>query len=237
MSSEGFHVALIVPASNTVMESDLHQHAGSTCVITTWRLFLKSVTRDAETQMLRDELPRSLRLIKTTAPRAVVFGCTSAGSLGGLAHDNKIARAIEKQSKARAITVLGSVVTQLRILKPATVAVFTPYQEELTRSITKCVSEAAYKVPISMGMEIEDNLEIGRVTPEEIASFVESNMEGVDADCVFLSCTNWRAIDAIDPLKLKLGVPVITSNQAAIESVRACVRADINKVPRIPYGG
>jgi maleate isomerase len=223
MSSEAFHVALIVPASNTVMESDLHQHTDSTCVITTWRLFLKSVTRDAETEMLRDELPRSLQLIRTTAPRAVVFGCTSAGSLGGLARDKEIARAIEKQSKAPAITVLGAVVTQLRILKPVTVAVFTPYQEELTRSVTQCVSEAGYKVPMSMGMGFVDNQEIGRVTPEEIVSFVESNMKGVETDCIFLSCTNWRAIGAIEPLKLRLRVPVISSNQAAIESVRAVV--------------
>ncbi len=220
MDPDGLHVALIVPASNTVMESDLHRYAETTCVITTWRLPLRSVTRDAEIEMLEKELPSSLKLIRTVAPQVVVFGCTSAGSLGGLLHDSETARAIESQSGAPAITVLGAVMQQLRMLKPTKVAVFTPYLEELTRSVAECVSETGYQVPLSVGMEIEDNREIGRVTPEQIVKFVESNMEGIDADCIFLSCTNWRAIDAIGPLKQRLGVPVISSNQAAIESVR-----------------
>jgi len=36
---------------------------------------------------------------------------------------------------------------------------------------------------------------------------------------LFLSCTNWRAIETIQHLQKKLSIPVITSNQAAIEIV------------------
>ena len=45
-------------------------------------------------------------------------------------------------------------------------------------------------------------------------------MEGASVDCIFLSCTNWQAIDAIAAVKARFGVPVITSNQATIEAVR-----------------
>jgi maleate isomerase len=48
---------------------------------------------------------------------------------------------------------------------------------------------------------------------------VESQIIGFAPDCVFLSCTNWRAIEAIEPLKKKLGIPVISSNQAAIDAI------------------
>jgi len=69
-------------------------------------------------------------------------------------------------------------------------------------------------------MGIRENLDIGRVTPAEIIRFVESQMEGTAADCVFLSCTNWQAVEAIGPLRRKLGIPIISSNQAAIDAVR-----------------
>jgi len=57
------------------------------------------------------------------------------------------------------------------------------------------------------------------VTPDQIVAFVESQITGFAPDCVFLSCTNWRAIEAIQPLKKRLGIPIVSSNQAAIDLV------------------
>jgi len=112
----------------------------------------------------------------------------------------------------------------LRIIHPQKIAVFTPYLEDLTSSIAKCIAERGYAVVKAVGMGIRENLHIGRVTPAEIISFVESQMEGIAPDCLFLSCTNWRAIEAGELLRQKLGIPIVTSNQAAIETVRQIAR-------------
>ena len=69
-------------------------------------------------------------------------------------------------------------------------------------------------------MGIQSNLEIAQVPPTEIIRFVESHLNSIAPDCLFLSCTNWRAIETIDALQKKLGIPVITSNQSAIATVR-----------------
>ena len=212
-------VGLIVPSSNTVMESDFHQHLPGTIVSTT-RILLEQVTRDAEFRMLEEDLPRAAQLIKTTASDIVVFGCTSAGSLDGLAYDDGIGKMLEQRAGAKAVTVIQAVLTQLRKNAPRKVAVFTPYLEDLTSSVTRCVEEAGYAIAKAKGMGIRENLAIGTVTPAEIIRFVESQMEGNTADCVFLSCTNWQAVEAIEPLGRKLGIPVISSNQAAIDTVR-----------------
>ena len=217
---KALHVALIVPASNTVMEPDFHRHADATWTISTWRIFLEAVTRDAEIRMMREELAETLRRIQTTAPDLVVFGCTSAGSIGGLAHDRELTERIERETGAKGVTVVGAMIRQLKSSRPETVAVFTPYRDELTRSVADCIAEAGYDVVTAKGMEIGDNREIGRITPVEIADFVRSNMQGIEADCVFLSCTNWRAIEAIKPLEQDLGLPVISSNQVTLESMR-----------------
>jgi maleate isomerase len=211
-------IGLIVPSSNTVMEPDFHRHFQPPDVVSTARILLESVTRDAEIDMLQD-LPRAVQSIRTTAPSVVVFGCTSAGSLGGLAHDQGISQSIEQQTGAPAVTVLQAVMRQFSLIRPRTVAVFTPYDEDLTESVAECVAEAGYPPVKAAGMGIRENLEIGKVTPAEIVAFVQSHMAGITADCLFLSCTNWRALEAIELLQSKLGLPIVSSNQAAIETL------------------
>jgi maleate isomerase len=213
-------IGLIVPSSNTVMEPDFHRLFKQGVVVSTTRILLEQVTRDAQLHMLQEGLLLAVQLIRTTAPDMVVFGCTSAGSLGGLTHDNGIRQMIEQQTGAETVTVLQAVLTQLCLMRPQKVAVFTPYLEDLTSSVAGCIAEAGYAVVKAVGMGIRDNLEIGRVAPAEIVSFVESHMRGMAADCVFLSCTNWQALQAIEPLRCKLSIPIISSNQATVETVR-----------------
>lgn len=217
-------IGLIVPSSNTVMEPDFHGCFGRSALVSTTRIFLENVTREAEMDMLENELPRATRLIRTTAPDVVVFGCTSAGALGALSYDADLGRAIEQETGSRAITVLHAVLEQLRMLRPRRVAVFTPYIDDLTAGVVRCVAEDGHTVVKSGGMGIEKNLEIGRVSPEEIIRFVESHGGGIGADCLFLSCTNWRAVEALPELQSRTGLPVITSNQAAMEAAKAIRR-------------
>ena len=202
------------------MEPDFHRQLGRTCAISTTRIFLENVTREAELRMLADELPRAIQLIKTTAPDVVVFGCTSAGALGTLDHDAGIARQIETGTGAKTITVLAAVLAQLRAIAPKKLALFTPYIEDLTQSIASSLAQAGFPPMKAAGMGIQANLEIGRVAPDEIIRFVESEIEASAPDCVFLSCTNWRAVETIERLQEKLGTLILSSNQAAINTIK-----------------
>jgi maleate isomerase len=105
--------------------------------------------------------------------------------------------------------------------------VFTPYIEDLTNSIARSLAEAGFPAIKAAGMDIKANLEIGRVTPEEILRFVESQLSGIGPDCLFLSCTNWRAIETVERLQKKLGIPIVTSNQAAIEIAKQQVKTPL----------
>jgi maleate isomerase len=82
-------------------------------------------------------------------------------------------------------------------------------------------------------MGIVENEKIARVTPEEITQFASGHLTGVDVDLVFVSCTNFRAIDVIPELQRKLRVPVCTSNQAAFDAVSDLLGLDIGSVPSV----
>ena len=65
MSSASLGIGLIVAPSNTVIEPDFHQQLAETRVSTT-RILLEQVTREAEFRMLEEDLPRGAQLTKTT---------------------------------------------------------------------------------------------------------------------------------------------------------------------------
>lgn len=210
---------LIVPSSNTVMEPDFHRVLPQALLSTT-RIFLEDVTREAELRMLSEDLPHAIRLIRTTAPDVVVFGCTSAGSLGTLQHDRALARQIAEETGAIAVTIMRAVLDQLTALLPRQLAILTPYEPELTASVAASVAEGGFPAIHVAGMGIRENLRIGRVSPAEIVAFAESQLDGLRPDALFLSCTNWRSVEALDILRSRLGIPVIASNQCAIDAVR-----------------
>jgi len=220
MPERRFGVGLIVPSSNTVMEPDFHRAFAGFATVSTTRIFLESVTRDAESDMVRNELPGATRLIRTGAPDVIVFGCTSAGSLAGLHGDRNIAAFIEEATQSKAVTVLSAVVDELLALKARRIAVLTPYTDELSHSVADCIDDAGFIVVECRGMGIVSNRDIGRVTPDEIVNFVhaEGLAENIEADCVFLSCTNWRVSEAVPILRNTLKIPMVTSNQACINA-------------------
>ena len=76
-------IALILPNTDTTLERDLQARLGGAHGVHSERVWLETVTVDAEETMLREEVPRAARYLQPIRPDAAVFGCTSAGALRG----------------------------------------------------------------------------------------------------------------------------------------------------------
>ncbi|MQA85665.1 MAG: hypothetical protein GEV03_13825 [Streptosporangiales bacterium] len=75
------------------------------------------------------------------------------------------------------------------------------------------------------GLGIDDNVKIADVPPERIVEFAVEELSGMSIDLVFASCINFRAVEAIPKLERRFGLPVVTSNQAALAAVREVLPA------------
>ncbi len=102
---------------------------------------------------------------------------------------------------------------------PRSVAVITPYVDELNAHIQLGLERRGLRVAGITGLGLTDNLAIGAVSPEHIVQFAETSLAGLDFDLLFVSCTNFRGVEARDALASQFGVPVVTSNQATIDAV------------------
>lgn len=217
-------VGLIVPSSNAVMEVDLYRALPQWSTLHTARMFLEEVNRAGEERMIFEFVPQAADSLRTVNPHLVIFGCTSAGSLYGMEFDAKITRDIAEKTKAKTIGVLTSVSEELRKIGAKRLAVITPYIKELNETIKKSLQESGYEVLSIDGMNISVNFDIAKVTPEEILSFAKEKLKGTRADCLFFSCTNLRAVDALPLLKKHFSLPIVTSNYAAIQATMRIIK-------------
>lgn len=214
-------VALLVPSSNTVMENDFHKRLPSDkYTVHTDRMYLVETTRDAELRMIHEFARPAASDLRTVIPDVFVFGCTSAGSLFGLEYDLQVCRELGELAGCPALGVINAVSTTLDSLPVSRVAVITPYVEDLTQSVSRAIQKPSRSVVAAFGMGITVNAELADPTPSDIVDFARSHLRGLDFDALFVSCTNFRALEAKDELQSTFAVPVITSNSAIISEIR-----------------
>ena len=225
---------LLVPSSNTVMEVDLYRNLPEHITLHTARMYLEETTRSAEIEMIEKFAPGAAQLIETARPDFVVFGCTSAGSLGGPEYDKEVSIKISEITGVPTIGVFSSVREALLRLKARSVAVITPYVEDINTSIKQGLEEDGFHVAAIHGMGIVVNIELATPSPEEITGFAADKLEGVEADILFVSCTNFHAMDALPLLKERFGIPVITSNSATLDAVCTMARQIQGESPFAP---
>jgi maleate isomerase len=223
-------MGLLVPSSNTVMEVDLYRGLPDRFTVHTARMYLEETTREAEQRMIDEFAPEAAASVGTARPHFVVFGCTSAGSLGGHRYDREICRRLSEVTGVPTVGVFSAVREALGRTKARSIAVITPYGDDLNASIRGGLEGDGFEVLAFHGLGITVNFELATVTPAEIAAFAVEKLKGVKADAVFFSCTNFRALEALPLLKGQLGMPVVTSNSATLEAILAMEKT-IDSVP------
>lgn len=221
---DGKRVGLIVPSTNTVMEPDLYRNLPAGTTVHTSRMLLEgSVTIEAEEMMLDVYLPECAKQIGTLQPDVVVFGCTSAGALRGPAYEQELAGEISKATGAPTVTIMGAVVDELQRIGARSIAMLTPYSEEINETIKDSLETSGFTVPYMNGMDVKGAFNIAAVSPDEIVEYVREQLEGVESDCLFVSCANLRSVDVLERIREVAGRPVVTSNQAVLEGVRKAI--------------
>lgn len=210
-------LGLIVPSSNSVMEVDFYRNLPRHITLHVARMYLKDTTVQGEEEMLDIHFPRALQDLVTVQPHAIVFGCTSAGALRGNAYDKELCRQISEVAGCPAISTVASVRAALKKRGIKRVAVITPYIDALNYRIEQSLREDGLEVIVIGGLGIDYNFAIAEVPPEEILAFALKTIDKHKVEGIFISCTNFRAMEIKDRLEYLTGLPVVTSNQAALE--------------------
>ena len=220
MSARPARVGLMIPSSNTMMEVDFARDLPPGVALHTARMYMEDTTPAGENRMLDEFALPAARDLGTARPDVVVFGCTSAGALRGNDYDTELCRRISELTEAPVVSTIGAVRTAIEASGAASVGVITPYVDELNEKIKASIEADGIDVAAITGLGITDNFQIAEVGHDEIVAFAVEALgplavEG-NIDLIFASCTNFGAMAARPAIAERLGLPVLTSNQAVL---------------------
>ena len=231
MSARPARVGLMIPSSNTIMEMDFARDLPPGTALHSARMFMQDTTAAGEIRMLDEFALPAARDLGTARPDVVVFGCTSAGALRGNDHDTELCAQISELSGAPVVSTIGAVRAAIADSGATSIGVITPYVDELNEKIRASIEADGIRVAAIAGLGITDNFAIAQVGHDDIVAFAASALGQLAAQrsigLVFASCTNFGAAAARPAIARRLGLPVVTSNQAALA-------AAVARLPALP---
>ncbi|MFW5938613.1 MAG: maleate cis-trans isomerase [Halanaeroarchaeum sp.] len=225
-------MGLIVPSSNTTNEPEFVRALPDGVSLHASRMRLADVDADSLSAMA-DDATNCASLLATADVDVVAYGCTTGSLVHGPGYDEDIEARLEAEAGVPAVATAASIKRAFEDLGVESVAVTTPYIEDLNRREAEFLEAAGYDVVAIDGLGLSSNLEIGAQDPETAAEAAR-NVDDPDADAVFISCTNYRTFEIIPELERELDKPVVTSNQATLWD--ALDRLDGSVRPTIDLG-
>lgn len=215
-------VGLLVPSSNTAVESDLRTITPADVSLHSARMWMVDASVAAVRALVDTYAWAAARDLATVRPHVSLFCCTSAGAILGAEAERELAERLRGVLGSRLITAHQATADAIRSHAPSTIAIVTPYVDEETDQVAAAKAAEGYHVVRAAGMRLTDNFDIGQVTVPQLCAFADSHLTGVEFDLLFVACTNLRTAGALRLLEERYGVPVVTSNSAL---ARAALRA------------
>ncbi len=204
-------LGLIVPSWNTVMEYEFQRMAVPSMSVHAMRI---SHTADTEENLtwMGTQVPAASKLLAHAKVEVICYGCTAGGFLKGPGYDRQIIKDIEAATGIAGATTAAAAVDALRALGAARVSVASPYEPWLNEKLRSYLKECGFEVLAIKGFGTQAH---ATFTPEQNAALV-AEVDRAEAQAIFISCSNFRTLEIIEPLEEKLGKPVVTSNSASI---------------------
>ena len=222
-------IGLIAPSANTVNEPEFQAAVPDGVTVHSARMIHETASVDNQSTMVDKSLDPAAKLA-TADVDVIVFGCTTGSLVKGAGYEEEVEATIsEAAGGIPAVATAASINRAFDALGVESLAVATPYPADLNDREAEYLEDSGYEVVTIDGLEIDSAEAKGDLTPEEAYEHGKA-VDSPEADCVFISCTNYRTFGAIEALEADLGKPVVTSNQATLWDTLRTVGVDYSGV-------
>jgi maleate isomerase len=228
-------IGVVVPVSNSNLEQDMFLLKPKDVSVHFARAggYDLDATPDSD-QMRRfalASLDDTIAALAAVKPDVILYGCTSATLAHGPAFDAQFSEAIRQRAGVPAVMAAAALVEALEYLQVWRIAFSSPYVEALNREAIAFLAECGVTT-VSQAYVGADlgNYGQGALTPEDVYD-LGRRADHPDAEALVLSCTDMRAVEAIESLERDLGKPVITSNQAMMFCAATRLGLEMSSIP------
>jgi maleate isomerase len=204
-------LGIIVPSWNTVMEYEFQRMAGDSTSVHSQRI---KHTDDSEASLrwLSTQAGGAATLLSHAKPHAICHGCTASGFLKTPADDLAQAAELSSLTGIPCTTSSSSIANALRAVGARRISVASPYEPWLNEQVARYLTEAGFEIVAIKGLGTQSH---GSISTEAVMALAREVLRP-QTEALFISCSNFRTLDIISALEQESGLPVVTSNQAAM---------------------
>jgi maleate isomerase len=214
-------IGLIVPSSNTTMETEVpellrRQAAASAHRFATHsaRLRLKQVTPEALAAM-NEQAGDAADALADAECDALMYACLVALMAGGRSRIEATERSLATRAPA-VVTAAGALAATLQGIGAQRIAMIAPYVQSLTARVALTLGQYGIEVVQSHSLEIVDNVAVGRLNPAPLPS-IAARFDLSQCDALVISaCVQMPSLAAIDAAEQRFGLPVISAATASV---------------------
>jgi maleate isomerase len=242
--SKSYRIGLIVPSSNTTMETEIPAMLARRAEIAperftfhSSRMRMKKVSPE-ELARMDAESDRCALELSDARCDALAYACLVAIMATGpkyhLKSEARLTKATEENgAPAQVVTSAGALVNGIKALGARKVSVVAPYMKPLTKLVVDYLADCGIEVVDALSLEVADNVAVGRLDPMNLVGHAgKLDIKGADA-VVLSACVQMPSLAAIQEVEDKLGLPVLSA--AVATTYELLTRLDIE--PRVPRAG
>jgi len=210
-------VGLILPSVNTVVEPEMNRMRPEGITIHGARLLIPSDISTIEAFIHMCEVgcknvEKATQELETAKVDVYAFAFTAGSFFRGSGWDEEIARRIETTGHAPCVVTSKVAVDALKAYGVKKIALVSPYAiaNELLKTY---IQQKGIEVIKMEGLSVPSAQEEGRQTLGTFEKLVKRT-DTPEAEAIFVSCTNFATMAALEEIERSLGKLVITANQA-----------------------
>ena len=234
-----YRVGLIVPSSNTTMETELPELfrrreavAPERFTFHSARMRMTRVTPEALTAMDAGSGDCAVELADADCD-VLAYACLVAVMVSGprahLAAESRLAATAGRP----VVTSAGALAAGVRALGVRRVALVAPYLPALTATVVDYLADLGIEVVDAVSLAVPDNLAVGRLDPARLPTLVD-RLDLSRAEAVVASaCVQMPSLPAVAEVEAITRKPVVT---AAIATTYAMLKA-LELEPIVPGAG
>ncbi len=205
-------MGLVVLQTDETIERDLRRMVPEEVEYLVTRVAFDTLVTPETLAAMEDRIGAAAGLFPPqTAFGCVAYCCTSAtaqigpGRIADILHGAAVTRTTTNPVKAllAACEYLG--LSQLGLL--------SPYSETVSETLRATFHVNGVETPVFGSFDVIEDARVVRIDGDSIMAGARALAATGGIEALFLSCTNLRTLDVIEPLEAELGLPVLSSNQ------------------------
>lgn len=216
-------IGLIVPSSNTTMETEVPAFmgnfaadVGATLSFHSARVRMRHV-RQEELEAMNRAAADAMDLLCDAPVEAVGYACLVAIMAMGKGYHRVAERELTAVARAAGrealmVTSAGALVDELHAMGARRVVMVMPYADELARCVVDYVESEGITVGDYRNMRVTDNVEVARI-PAAAVLDTAATLDQRGADAVVLSaCVQMPSLHALEVARARTDIPVLSAS-------------------------